>query len=302
MSTPKAGTPASEVRKAAGANFWNANPCGGDRASYREFLDWYIRTEPYIFDIIARYDWAGSEALEVGCGQGTVLNFLAPRGARVTAIDMSSMSLQRALGGARELGHAGAVRCVEADAEQLPFPEQSFDAALSIGVLHHSPDTAKGIEEIFRVLQPGGRAIVMLYRTGNPKWWATRAARGVSRILDSVSGRAATIASRLRGRRSDSDDAGTALLELFGVPILKAFSNREAAAMFSRFVDVRITNHQPGFRRMVDILPWLRSVEQPLGLVDSATQARWGFYQVIEAVKPGAPARVREFAGRPRFS
>ena len=50
-----------------------------------------------------------------------------------------------------------------ADAERLPFADNSFDIAYSWGVLHHSPDTARAVSEVRRVLRPGGRALVMIY-------------------------------------------------------------------------------------------------------------------------------------------
>jgi SAM-dependent methyltransferase len=50
-----------------------------------------------------------------------------------------------------------------ADAERLPFNNDSFDIVYSWGVLHHSPDTAKAVLEVRRVLRPGGRALVMIY-------------------------------------------------------------------------------------------------------------------------------------------
>jgi len=43
----------SETMKANGAGFWDENPCGGDRTTYREFLQWYQRTEPYISNCTA---------------------------------------------------------------------------------------------------------------------------------------------------------------------------------------------------------------------------------------------------------
>jgi SAM-dependent methyltransferase len=50
-----------------------------------------------------------------------------------------------------------------ADAERLPFDDNSFDLVYSWGVLHHSPNTPKAIDEVFRVLRPGGIARVMIY-------------------------------------------------------------------------------------------------------------------------------------------
>jgi SAM-dependent methyltransferase len=279
-------TEAERETKQAGAEFWDANPCGGAWKSYREFLDWYRATEPYIYEILDRYDWRGVEAVEVGCGQGTLVNHLAPKGALVTGIDMSLGSIARAMAGARELGHADRVRLLRADAERLPFADASFDAALSGGVLHHTPDIRAGIAEIHRVLRPGGRLVVMLYRRGNPKWWATLAARGAFRAASKVSGRPAAMMERLRRRQEEGDAAGTALLELFGVPILNAYTNRQCRALFSAFTDLRITNHQPGFRRMADVFSGLRRVEGALDRVDRATRGTWGFYQVIEGRKP----------------
>jgi SAM-dependent methyltransferase len=272
--------------KRAGAEFWDSNPCGGAWRSYREWLDWYRATEPYIYEILDRYDWRGVETLEVGCGQGTLVNHLAPKGAVITGVDMSEGSLARALAGARELGHADRVRLLRADAERLPFADASFDAAISSGVLHHTPDTRRGIAEIHRVLRPGGRVVVMLYRRGNPKWWATRMARGAFGAAAKVSSRPAVLMERLRARQAEGDEGGTALLELFGVPILNAYTNRQCREMFSAFTEVRISNHQPGFRRLADVFPALKKVAGALGRVDSATRGRWGFYQVIEARKP----------------
>jgi SAM-dependent methyltransferase len=51
----------------------------------------------------------------------------------------------------------------QGDAENLPFSDGAFDFVYSHGVLHHTPDTAQTIREIYRVLSPGGRAVVMLY-------------------------------------------------------------------------------------------------------------------------------------------
>jgi SAM-dependent methyltransferase len=270
--------------KNLGAEFWNANPCGGSWSTYSDFLGWIRATEPYIFDILDRFSWEAKHVLEVGCGQETTLNYLPGFGARAVGLDMSIQSLRQSLAGADELGHRGSIEVMQSDAESLPVAGGCFDVALSIGVLHHTSDTGSGVREIQRVLKPGGLAIVMLYRSGNPKWWLTRFLRGTSRIVDRIMGRAYVVESLRRRRRADSP-GGTALLELFGVPILKAFSNRETREMFFGFREVRITNYQPGFRRLPDILHFLRRVIPFLDWLDRVTCNIWGFYQVVEARK-----------------
>ncbi|MCA1602873.1 MAG: class I SAM-dependent methyltransferase, partial [Acidobacteria bacterium] len=55
-----------------------------------------------------------------------------------------------------------------ADAENLPFADNTFDLVYSWGVLHHSPDTYRAFEEVFRVLKPGGTMKAMIYHV--PSW------------------------------------------------------------------------------------------------------------------------------------
>lgn len=225
------------------------------------------------------------EVLEIGCGQGTVLHYLPPKGARIHGIDMSAGSLRQALAGAEELGHADRITLNLADAERLPFVDDSYSRIVSIGVLHHTPDTAASIRELYRVLAPGGEAIVMLYRSGNPKWWVTALLRWFSRQVDRLYGEQDVIARHLRKGAEVGSSRGTALLELFGVPVLNAFSNSQCRAMFAQFFEVRTSNHQPGFERMCDILDWLKPFRRLLAWIDRHSQQTWRFYQVIEARK-----------------
>jgi SAM-dependent methyltransferase len=268
-----------------GQRFWNANPCGGKWATYANFMAWIQRTEAFAFDMISRHDWTSKRVLDVGCGQGTLLNYLPHLGATVFGLDMSPVSLQRAAAGANELGHPQFVHLAVADAERLPFPDKCFDTVLSFGVLHHTPDTRGGVNELWRVLKPNGLAVVMLYRSGNPKWWMTHLIRIFHCLVDLCTGETDTIATYLRKRHGIGDRRGTALLELFGVPILKAFSNKQANEMFTNFSQVQISNHEPGFRRMVDIIPVLKAIEPFLHWFDQRFNVLWGFYQVIEAIK-----------------
>ena len=99
------------------------------------------------------------DVLDIGCGAGTdtlvAAQMVAPAG-HVTGIDMTPEMLSRARAAAAEMG-ATNVDLVEGDVEQLPFAAESFDVAISNGVIDLIPDKDAVFSELFRVLRPGGR-------------------------------------------------------------------------------------------------------------------------------------------------
>jgi arsenite methyltransferase len=101
----------------------------------------------------------GEHVLDLGCGAGTdtlvAAQMVAPAG-RVTGIDMTPEMLSKAQAAAAAMG-ATNVDFVEGDVEQLPFPAESFDVAISNGVIDLIPDKDAVFAELFRVLRPGGR-------------------------------------------------------------------------------------------------------------------------------------------------
>lgn len=101
----------------------------------------------------------GEHVLDVGCGAGTdtlvAAMMVAPTGS-VTGIDMTPEMLARARASAEQLG-VGNVTLVESEAEQLPFPNETFDVVISNGVIDLIPDKEAVFSELYRVLRPGGR-------------------------------------------------------------------------------------------------------------------------------------------------
>lgn len=104
-------------------------------------------------------DLAGKVVLDAGCGMGRFAEVCADAGAEVHAIDLS-LAVEAAHG---NLGHRPNVHIYQADIMSLPFPEQSFDAIYSIGVLHHTPDTRVAFLKLPPLLKPGGEIAIWVY-------------------------------------------------------------------------------------------------------------------------------------------
>lgn len=102
---------------------------------------------------------AGESVLDLGCGAGFDAFIAAQRvglEGRVVGIDLSPEMLAVALAGQAETGFHQ-IEFFEAPVEALPFPDASFDVALSNGVLNLVPDKPAALREICRMLRPGGR-------------------------------------------------------------------------------------------------------------------------------------------------
>ena len=160
-------------------NQWNANPVGSEaaRAVQPHTMEWFLEIErhrygtyaPWMPSVMEFSDHAGEAVLEIGGGVGTDLAQFARHGARVTDLDLSHGHLQLAEENFRLRGLTGTF--VHHDAEILPFEDAAFDLVYSNGVLHHTPNTARAIDEVFRVLKPGGRVVAMLYAENSLQYW-----------------------------------------------------------------------------------------------------------------------------------
>lgn len=94
--------------------------------------------------------------LDIGCGSGFYFPILAEWAEKIVGIDFSPgmIDAARRLIEVKELGN---VEVRVESAESLPFPDESFDVAIGLDVLHHIPDVRKAVAEVARVLKPGGR-------------------------------------------------------------------------------------------------------------------------------------------------
>jgi ubiquinone/menaquinone biosynthesis C-methylase UbiE len=124
--------------------------------------------------------WACSQAagdvLEVAVGTGLNLPHY-PAGIRLTGIDLSPAMLAIARDRARALGLAADLR--EASADALPFPDGSFDTVVCTVSLCNIPDDRATIGEMFRILRPGGRLILLDHVASDQRW-----ALAIERLLE----------------------------------------------------------------------------------------------------------------------
>ena len=93
--------------------------------------------------------------LDLGCGAGAALEHAVATGARSAGIDpsppMARRAAERVPGAEVKVGSA----------EEIPFPDASFDVAIAISTYHHWADAEAGLDEVRRVLAPGGRLLVV---------------------------------------------------------------------------------------------------------------------------------------------
>jgi ubiquinone/menaquinone biosynthesis C-methylase UbiE len=113
---------------------------------------------------------ASGQVLEVAVGTGRNFPFY-PQGVRLTGIDLSPAMLEIARERARELGMEVALR--EGDAQELPFPDESFDTVICTLSLCNIPDDRKAVAEMKRVLRPGGRLLLLDHVRSSSKAWLT---------------------------------------------------------------------------------------------------------------------------------
>jgi SAM-dependent methyltransferase len=122
------------------------------------------------------------DALEIGAGTGYFSLNLLQAGVieRATATDISPGMLEALAGNASRLGLE--VRTVRAEAELLPFEDQSFDLVFGHAVLHHVPDLSRAFGEFHRLLRPGGSLVFCGEPSRYGDLWAALPKRGAGLV------------------------------------------------------------------------------------------------------------------------
>lgn len=105
-----------------------------------------------------------SRILDVGCGPGLWVRYFLRNGYfNLSACDITAAGVNLTKKSLEIFGLKTNGEIIEGNAEELPFPSESFDHINCQGVIHHTPNTAKCIQEFYRVLKPGGTVCFSVY-------------------------------------------------------------------------------------------------------------------------------------------
>jgi len=239
----------------------------GSAEFLEELEDYRYEKMPYLRGIVSSASLRGKQILEVGCGPGVDLVQLASAGAHVTAVDLTPEAVSLARQHLAVRGLPGTVQ--EANAERLPFDEGTFDIVYSHGVLHHTVDTQGAIDEVRRVLKPGGEAVIMLYHRNSWFWWLSKV-------------------SRTPVEHADAD-----------APIVRTYSVHDVRRLFCAFATVSIKSERypvktrkfSGWRGLAFngvFVPAFNSLPRVI-------TRRWGWHLMISAKKAFAAALAALF-------
>ncbi len=171
----------------------------------------------------------GRRVLEIGSGAGAHSALFNHRGAEVVALDLTP---DRVVTTARKLDQLEPTSlAVQGDARRLPFSDGWFDIVYSNGVLHHSPDIDRSVSEVYRVLKPGGLAVVMLY---------ARHSFLYKGVLFPVRGVLQGRAWRSRQWLGEATEWMSDRRQTVSNPCTTVFSGREIRRLFHAFAQVRV--------------------------------------------------------------
>jgi len=128
------------------------------------FDQWYLeKMYPYLYKYLNIRNISKKRVLEIGLGFGTVGQHLFMKSKSYVGLDYSSNPVSVMKDRIIRKRKQSTASAIEGDARQLPFRDNSFDFVVSIGCLHHTGNIQKCVNEVYRVLDNNGQALIMLY-------------------------------------------------------------------------------------------------------------------------------------------
>lgn len=163
----------SQVQVERVREYWNQRPCNirhspravGTKEYFDEVEARKYFVEPHIPRFAEFERWRGKRVLEIGCGIGTDTVSFARHGASVTAVDLSQKSIEVAQSRTEVYGLQDQVEFFCGNAEELDrfVPVESYDLIYSFGVIHHTPNPDRVLEQARKYARPGTGLKIMVY-------------------------------------------------------------------------------------------------------------------------------------------
>ncbi len=102
---------------------------------------------------------AGKTVLEAGCGAGRFTEVLLKKGALLVSSDLSSAVEVNA----ENFPISDKHQIIQADINDMPYADESFDVVICLGVIQHTPDSEKTIEDLYKLVKKGGMLVIDHY-------------------------------------------------------------------------------------------------------------------------------------------
>lgn len=227
--------------------YWN-ELCGSPLAKYLGvvdsspsslaiFDDYYLNVYPYLKKYLPASEIVGKKVLEIGLGYGTMAQYLAMHGAEYHGLDIADNAAAMARHRLQQQGLTGDVRV--GSMLECPFPDNYFDMVVSIGCFHHTGSVQKCVDQAYRILKPGGKAVVMVYNKFSFRQWTRWPLNTAGNLLQQLMGfkyltKRPTVAQRHAYDASVDGKQAAPETEFFSISDLKSIFADYSCIQFTR--------------------------------------------------------------------
>jgi len=226
---------------AKNVDFWN-ELCGSGLArslgiteispeNLRRFDEAYMAIYPYLMTYVTSEEITDKKVLEIGPGYGTLGQIIASKGADYYGLDIAEGPVAMMHYRLSHLGRDCREKVQVGSALEIPYQDASFDYVYTIGCLHHTGNLSKAVSEVYRMLVPGGKAIVMLYNRHSFRQLVQAPLMRLRDMLSTV--KHANFTERVRGLYDTNKQGGAA-------PHTDYVSQKQVRELFKEFSSLKI--------------------------------------------------------------